>query len=216
MKISFKYFFMVCSLVIFSMGVAHGLPQHAPNTYQFQTNEDRSTNNENSSVSSDFSSNRDRLENLLRRFEARRAERIAQAAKYNYALPSSNGNPSLNKYTQQLDSRMYEENKTIQKTNSPLVTVIPETNSANQITQSMENVIQLESTSSNTTLFSEALNKISALKIQRLKEAEKLQVLLPSQGGGMEHVSKSLTELNSTLRSIMFRLPTGDSSQSIN
>jgi hypothetical protein len=56
-----------------------------------------------------------------------------------------------------------------------------------------------------TTLFSEALSKMQQSRAHRQAEAERLGIVLPSQGGDIAAVSPSLSKIQQTLKQIMTR-----------
>lgn len=56
-----------------------------------------------------------------------------------------------------------------------------------------------------TPLFSEALSKMQQNKAHRQAEAQRLGIILPSQGGDMAAVSPSLSKMQQTLKQIMAR-----------
>jgi hypothetical protein len=56
-----------------------------------------------------------------------------------------------------------------------------------------------------TPLFSEALSKMQQTRAHRQAEAERLGIVLPSQGGDIAAVSPSLSKIQQTLKNIMTR-----------
>ncbi len=74
-----------------------------------------------------------------------------------------------------------------------------------QVSTSTSHSHMLTSTSSEEPAFSRVLARMQQNKAKRVAEAEKLGVVLPSQGGDMAAVSPSLSKIQQTLRTIMAR-----------
>lgn len=74
-----------------------------------------------------------------------------------------------------------------------------------QVSTSSSNSSLLTSTSSEEPAFSRVLARMQQNKAKRVAEAEKLGIVLPSQGGDMAAVSPSLSKIQQTLRTIMAR-----------
>ncbi|MGM0599141.1 MAG: hypothetical protein ACQETH_04905 [Candidatus Rifleibacteriota bacterium] len=62
-------------------------------------------------------------------------------------------------------------------------------------------------TSEEEPVFSEALKRMQQRAAERRAEAEKLGIVLPSQGGDMASVSPALSKINKTVKSILSRNP---------
>jgi hypothetical protein len=75
----------------------------------------------------------------------------------------------------------------------------------NKITTKKFKRARIARSSNKKPLFSKALAKMTKRRAERQAEAEKLGVVLPSQGGDLSDVSPSLNKINKTLKNIMSR-----------
>ena len=81
------------------------------------------------------------------------------------------------------------------------VQIIPEPATENSETETLQTTEQKQ----DAPLFSEALSKMQQSRAHRQAEAERLGIVLPSQGGDIAAVSPSLSKIQQTLRQIMAR-----------
>ncbi|KAF1083398.1 MAG: hypothetical protein GQF41_0176 [Candidatus Rifleibacterium amylolyticum] len=97
---------------------------------------------------------------------------------------------------EELEPEFTSDNKTVGQ-----VQIIPEPETAS----SKEEALKSDERQSDSPLFSEALSKMQQNRAHRQAEAERLGIVLPSQGGDIAAVSPSLSKMQQTLKSIMAR-----------
>lgn len=81
------------------------------------------------------------------------------------------------------------------------IQVIPEPETSGN----KEETLKSDGQKYDTPLFSEALSKMQQNRAHRQAEAQRLGIVLPSQGGDIAAVSPSLSKIQQTLKSIMAR-----------